>query len=150
MPEQNKYHILLVEDNPGDVRLTQEFIKDNPLLDTFSAVPDGEQAMKYLRCEPPYADATIPNLIILDLNLPKKNGFEVLEEIKTDAHLKHIPVIVLTSSESDVDILKCYDLYANCYISKPVDYEVFVRQFSMLLDFWCRVAHIPVNRPKLD
>jgi len=143
MAEEVKYRILLIEDNPGDVRLTQEFLKDNRHLEKIFAVYDGDEGMKYLRKEGVYADELTPSLVILDLNLPKKNGFEVLKEIKTDAELKYLPVIILTSSESESDIQLCYDLHANCYISKPVDFESFSKLFNSLIDFWCRMARIP-------
>jgi chemotaxis family two-component system response regulator Rcp1 len=143
MNEEYKYTILLIEDNPGDVRLTQEFLKDNKHLNKLFAVFDGDEGMKYLRKEEPYHNEPFPSLVILDLNLPKKNGFEVLKEIKTDKQLKHLPVIILTSSESENDIQQCYDLHANCYISKPVDFENFAKLFNSLIDFWCRMARVP-------
>jgi DNA-binding response OmpR family regulator len=101
-----------------------------------------------LRKEGVYAEELSPSLVILDLNLPKKNGFEVLKEIKTDTELKYLPVIILTSSESESDIQLCYDLHANCYISKPVDFENFSKLFNSLIDFWCRMARIPINNDR--
>ncbi len=143
MAEEVKYRILLIEDNPGDVRLTQEFLKDNKHLEKLFAVHDGDEGIKYLRKQTPYENEPTPSIVILDLNLPKKNGFEVLKEIKTDAELRYLPVIILTSSESENDIQQCYDLHANCYISKPVDFESFSKLFNSLIDFWCRMARIP-------
>lgn len=143
MNEEQKYTILLIEDNPGDVRLTQEFLKDNKHLNKLFAVFDGDEGIKYLRKQEPYQNEPFPSLVILDLNLPKKNGFEVLKEIKSDKELKHLPVIILTSSEAETDIQLCYDLHANCYISKPVDFEDFAKLFNSLIDFWCRMARVP-------
>jgi two-component system, chemotaxis family, response regulator Rcp1 len=143
-----KYNILLVEDNPGDVRLTKEFLYDNPYLNNLEVVFDGEEAIRLLKKTNEYTNAELPNLIILDLNLPKKNGIEVLREIKTDETLKHIPVVVLTSSESDTDIIESYELYANCYISKPVNFENYSLLFNKMLYFWCGLARIPRNIDK--
>jgi CheY-like chemotaxis protein len=148
MSNGTRYTILLIEDNPGDVRLTQEFLKDNIYLEKIFVVNDGDEGMKYLRKEGVYAEELSPSLVILDLNLPKKNGFEVLKEIKTDTELKYLPVIILTSSESESDIQLCYDLHANCYISKPVDFENFSKLFNSLIDFWCRMARIPINNDR--
>jgi two-component system, chemotaxis family, response regulator Rcp1 len=146
--EISKYEILLVEDNPGDVRLTMELLKNHPYLENLQIVYDGEEAIRFLRKQDKYSETTTPNLVILDLNLPKKNGLEVLKEIKSDKELKHIPVIVLTSSEAETDIMNSYELYANCYITKPVDFQTFAKQFNILLDFWCRLARIPKNVEK--
>lgn len=143
MSEILKHTVLLIEDNPGDVRLTQEFLSDNPNINKLVAILDGDEGLKYLKQEGIYANEKLPSIVILDLNLPKKNGFEVLKEIKTDLTLKHLPVIVLTSSESETDIQKCYNLHANCYISKPVDFENFSKLFNSLINFWCRIAKVP-------
>jgi chemotaxis family two-component system response regulator Rcp1 len=143
-----KYNILLVEDNPGDVRLTKEFLSNNNYLNNLDVVYDGEEAISLLKKKYPYADAITPNLIILDLNLPKLTGIEVLKEIKTDDALKHIPVVVLTSSESDTDIIESYELYANCYISKPVNFESYSTLFNNMLYFWCYLARIPRTSEK--
>ena len=132
MSDINKHIILLIEDNPGDVRLTQEFLKGNPHIEKLVAIQDGDEGLQFLKQEGKYKQEELPSIVILDLNLTKKNGFEVLKEIKTDATLRYLPVIVLTSSESEVDILQCYDLHVNCYISKPVDYEKFSLLFNSL------------------
>ena len=115
--------VLLVEDNPGDVRLTMEAFKDGKVHNEMNVVGDGVEAMAFLRKEGKYADAPRPDLILLDLNLPKKDGREVLAEIKQDPNLKSIPVVVLTTSNAESDIVKTYDLQANCYITKPVDFQ---------------------------
>jgi chemotaxis family two-component system response regulator Rcp1 len=135
--------ILMVEDNPGDVRLTIEALKEGKVRNHFFTVEDGEQAMKYLRRQQPYAEATRPDLILLDLNLPKKNGREVLAEIKDDAELKRIPVVILTVSEAEQDILKSYNLHANCYITKPVNLEQFIEVVKSIEDFWLTVVMLP-------
>ena len=148
MSDINKHIILLIEDNPGDVRLTQEFLKGNPHIEKLVAIQDGDEGLQFLKQEGKYKQEELPSIVILDLNLPKKNGFEVLKEIKTDATLRYLPVIVLTSSESEVDILQCYDLHVNCYISKPVDYEKFSLLFNSLINFWCRIARVPKENKK--
>jgi chemotaxis family two-component system response regulator Rcp1 len=135
--------ILLVEDNPGDVRLTREVMKDGKVLNHLSVVMDGVEAMAYLRGEGRYAGATRPDLVLLDLNLPKKNGREVLKEIKEDPDLKRIPVVVLTISKDEQDILKSYDLHANCYITKPVDLHQFIEVVKAVEDFWLTVVKLP-------
>jgi len=141
--EEMKYDILLIEDNPGDVRLTKEFLTDNPYLNNLEVVVDGDEAIKLLKKEGKYKDAATPHLIILDLNLPKKNGLEVLREIKTHEELKYIPIVVLTSSSSDSDVLSSYELSANCYITKPLNFQSYFDLFNTLLHFWCRLARIP-------
>ncbi|MBN1310670.1 MAG: response regulator [Anaerolineae bacterium] len=135
--------ILLVEDNPGDVRLTQEALKEGKLYNTLRIVHDGIEALAYLRCEGAYADVARPDLILLDLNLPRKDGREVLAEIKGDDKLKRIPVVVLTTSEAERDILHTYDLHANCYITKPVDLEQFIRIFQQIESFWLTIVKLP-------
>ena len=115
--------ILLVEDNPGDIRLIVEVLKEGKIHNHLSVVEDGEEALAYLRREGSYQDVILPDIILLDLNLPKISGTEVLAEIKKDPMLKHIPVIILTTSEAEQDILKAYDLHANCYITKPVNLD---------------------------
>jgi CheY-like chemotaxis protein len=136
-------HILLVEDNAGDVRLTQEALREGKILHTLYTVKDGVQAMDFLRKNPPYADAFTPDLILLDLNIPRKNGQEVLKEIKQDKALKSIPVVILTTSSSEQDVLKTYANDANCYITKPVDFEQFVNAIKIIDDFWLSVVKIP-------
>jgi two-component system, chemotaxis family, response regulator Rcp1 len=135
--------VLLVEDNPGDVRLTKEALKEGKLLNQLTVVGDGVEALSFLRKEGRYADALQPELILLDLNLPKKDGREVLAEIKADPNLRRIPVVVLTTSSSEEDILKIYDLHANCYITKPVDLEQFMRVVKSIEDFWVSVVKLP-------
>ena len=135
--------ILLVEDNPGDVRLTQEAFKENKLLNHLSVVWDGEEAMAFLRQEGEYANAERPDLILLDLNLPKKDGREVLAEVKADEDLRRIPVVVLTTSSAEQDILKSYNLHANCYITKPVDLDQFIKIVKTIEDFWLTIVKLP-------
>ena len=135
--------ILLVEDNPGDVRLIVEVLKENKVLNNLHVVEDGVEAMAFLRREGKYADAPRPDIILLDLNLPKKDGREVLAEIKTDENLKRIPVVILTMSKAEEDILKAYDLYANCYITKPVDLEQFITVVKSIEDFWLTIVKLP-------
>jgi len=135
--------VLLVEDNPGDVRLTKEALKEGKLLNQLTVVGDGVEALSFLRKEGKYADALQPELILLDLNLPKKDGREVLAEIKADPNLRRIPVVVLTTSSAEEDILKIYDLHANCYITKPVDLEQFMGVVKSIEDFWVSVVKLP-------
>ena len=135
--------VLLVEDNPGDVRLTKEALKEGKLLNQLTVVGDGVEALSFLRKQGIYADAPQPELILLDLNLPKKDGREVLAEIKADPDLRRIPVVVLTTSSSEEDILKIYDLHANCYITKPVDLEQFMGVVKSIEDFWVSVVKLP-------
>ena len=136
-------NILLIEDNPGDVRLTQEAFKEGRMAINLNVVMDGVEAIKYLRKETPYNDSVIPDLILLDLNLPKMDGREVLEEIKTDDQLKRIPVVVLTTSNAQQDILKSYNLHVNCYINKPVDFDKFFDIIQKIEDFWLSTAILP-------
>jgi len=135
--------ILLVEDNPGDVRLTIEALKDGKVHNKLSVVNDGVEALAFLRREGKYADAPRPDLILLDLNLPRKDGRQVLQEIKADPKLLRIPVVVLTTSQAEEDILKAYNLNANCYISKPVDLDQFMKVVKMIEDFWLTVVKLP-------
>jgi CheY-like chemotaxis protein len=135
--------VLLVEDNPGDVRLTREALKEGKLLNNVAVVGDGVEALSYLRRQGKYAGAVSPDLILLDLNLPKKDGREVLAEIKADPELRRIPVVVLTTSSAEEDILRTYDLHANCYITKPVDLEQFMRVVKSIEDFWVTVVRLP-------
>ena len=135
--------ILLVEDNPGDVRLTREAFKDAKVLVNLHVASDGTRAMAFLKREGEHADAPRPDLILLDLNLPKKDGREVLEEIKESPTLKSIPVVILTTSASDADILKSYLLHANCYITKPVDLKGFLNVVKSIDNFWLSVVKLP-------
>jgi len=137
--------ILLVEDNPGDVRLTREALKEGKILNHVSVAGDGVEALSFLRREGKYAAAARPDVILLDLNLPKKTGHEVLAEIKHEPDLKRIPVVILTTSVADQDILKAYDHHANCYINKPVDLEQFMRVVRSIEDFWCTIVKMPVG-----
>ena len=135
--------ILLVEDNPGDVRLTQEALRGAKVKVILSVVNDGVEAMAYLRQEGKYKDVSRPDLILLDLNMPRKNGHEVLSEMKADDALKQIPVVVLTVSKSDEDIIKSYNLHANCFITKPVDLIQFLNVVRSIEDFWLTVVKLP-------
>jgi CheY-like chemotaxis protein len=138
--------ILLVEDNPADVRLTREALSSDHLWNHLNAAKDGVEAMAYLRREGRFASAARPDLILLDLNLPKKDGREVLAEIKADPNLMRIPVVVLTTSEAEDDILKTYGLHANCYITKPADLRQFMRVVKSIEDFWLAVVKLPPKR----
>ena len=135
--------ILLVEDNPGDVRLTREVMKEGKVSNNLNVVGDGVEALAFLRREGAYVNAPRPDLILLDLNLPRKDGREVLLEIKEEPCLRRIPVVVLTTSEAEQDILRSYDLHANCYITKPVDLEHFIRVVEAIEDFWLTIARLP-------
>ena len=135
--------ILLVEDNPGDVRLTQEAIREAKIRNQLNVVNDGEQAIAYVRREGIYLDRPRPDLILLDLNLPRKDGREVLQELKSDPDLHRIPVVVLTSSAAEQDILCTYDLYANAYVTKPVDLEQFLHVVASIQDFWLNIVKLP-------
>lgn len=134
---------MLVEDNRGDVRLTVEALMDVKVLNHLSVVPDGVEAMAFLRRTGRYADAPRPDLILLDLNLPKKDGRQVLEEIKQDEELKHIPVVVLTTSQAEQDIVRSYALHANCYITKPVELEQFLQVVKSIENFWFTIVRLP-------
>lgn len=137
--------ILLVEDNLGDVRLTIEALKEAKVLNKLILAKDGIAALSLLRQEGQYADVGPPDLILLDLNLPKKDGREVLAEIKNDEKLKHIPVVVLTTSRDEEDVLKSYNLHANCYINKPVDLDQFMKVVKTIEDFWLGIVVLPKN-----
>ena len=135
--------ILLVEDNPGDVRLTQEALKDSKLVNKLHVVGDGDEALAFLRKQNEHANAPRPDLIVLDLNLPKKSGREVLAEIKEDPDLRRIPVVVLTVSTSEGDVLETYDLHANCFITKPIGLEQFLEVVRSIEDFWLSIVRLP-------
>lgn len=135
--------ILLVEDNPADVRLTEEALREGKVKNRLAVARDGQEALEFLRRQGKFANATRPDLILLDLNLPRKDGREVLAEIKNDDDLKLIPVVVLTTSSAEQDILKSYKLHANCYITKPVDLEQFVSVVRSIDDFWLTVVRLP-------
>lgn len=137
--------ILLVEDNPGDVRLTQEILKEGKVLNNLHVVSDGMAALAFLRQEGLYREAVRPDVILLDLNLPKKNGQEVLLDIKTDPQLKQIPVVILTTSEAEQDIIQVYSSHANCYITKPVDLDQFILVIKVIEEFWLTIVKLPSN-----
>lgn len=135
--------ILMVEDNPDDVDLTREALKDAKVVVDMEVVQDGVEAMAYLRREGPYAQASRPDLILLDLNMPRKDGREVLAEVKADPGLRRIPVVVLTTSQAEEDIVRAYDLHVNCYIAKPVDFDQFIKVVKAIEGFWFSVVTLP-------
>jgi two-component system, chemotaxis family, response regulator Rcp1 len=135
--------ILLVEDNPDDADLTLDALRDGKVRNRVTVVEDGVEAMAYLRREGPYAAAFRPDLILLDLNLPRKNGREVLAEIKQDPSLRRIPVVIMTSSDDERDILAAYNLYVNCYVTKPVDLDQFIKVVKSIEHFWLSVVKLP-------
>ena len=135
--------VLLVEDNSGDVRLTLEAMKEGKVINNLSIASDGVEAMAFLRKEGRYKNAARPDIILLDLNLPRKDGREVLAEIKADPSLRLIPVVVLTTSQAEEDILRTYNLHANCYVTKPVDLEQFINVVKSINDFWFSVVKLP-------
>lgn len=135
--------ILLVEDNPADARLTLEGFKDAKVKNQITVVEDGVEALAYLRGEGAYANATLPDLILLDLNMPKKNGREVLAEIKADERLRRIPVLVFTVSSANKDIMEAYNLHASAFISKPIDFDEFLRIVRSLTEFWLTIVKLP-------
>src|SRR5271170_3720368 len=137
--------ILLVEDNAGDVRLTQEVLRDSKVRNNLIVASNGEEALSCLRRQGKFKDSVRPDLILLDLNLPVKDGREVLAQIKEDPDLKSIPVVILTTSKAEEDILKTYKLHANCYITKPVDLEQFVTVVNYIEDFWLAIVKLPKN-----
>ena len=142
---QAPLEMLLVEDNPDDVDLTIEALEDTKIANRLHVVTNGVAALSFLRREGKYAQAPRPAIILLDLNLPKKDGREVLADIKADPVLRHIPVIVLTTSSSQDDIQQAYDMHANCYITKPVDFEQFVQVIQAIENFWLTVVQLPIN-----
>ena len=146
MVNQNRpVEILLVEDNPGDERLTREALKEGKVYNTLHWVKDGVEAMAFLRRQGNYRTAPRPDIVLLDLNLPRKDGREVLEEIKTDDDLKRIPVVVLTTSKAEEDVLRTYNLHANCYVTKPVDLEKFIVVVKSIDVFWLTIVTLPPN-----
>lgn len=136
-------NILLVEDNPGDIRLTKEVLKGGKIRNNLYVATDGEEALLYLKRIGQYANAVVPDIILLDLNLPKKDGREVLAEIKADPNLMCIPVIVLTTSAAEQDILNMYSQHANCYITKPVDFNQFINVIRLIENFWLTIVKLP-------
>jgi len=136
-------NILLVEDSPGDVRLTKEILADTRMANEIHVVNDGEAAMAFLRRRGVHTDAPRPDLVLLDLNLPRKDGREVLQEMKNDETLRRIPVIVLTTSAAERDVLRSYDLHVNCYITKPIDLDEFITVVRAIEGFWLSVVRLP-------
>ena len=141
--ENRPVEILLVEDNPGDERLTREALKEGKVYSNLHWVKDGVEAMQFLRRQGKYAEVPRPDIILLDLNLPKKDGREVLQDIKNDDKLKRIPVVVLTTSKAEEDVLRSYNLHANCYVTKPVDLEKFIVVVKSIDVFWLTVVTLP-------
>ncbi len=137
------FDILLVEDNPGDARLAQEALKEGQMASRLKVVVDGVEAMSFLRREGSYSGAPRPHLVLLDLNLPRKDGRQVLAEMKADPELRRIPVVVLTTSQAEQDIMRSYDLHANCYITKPVDLDRFITVVRSIEEYWCSVVTLP-------
>ena len=142
-PITSAIRILLVEDKPADAELATEALAESKLINELDHVEDGVEAMKYLRGEGAYAGRALPDLLLLDLNLPRMDGREVLAAIKSDEELRRIPVVILTTSESEEDILRSYDLHANCYITKPIDLNQFVRVVRAVEDFWITIVRLP-------
>jgi CheY-like chemotaxis protein len=145
--EMKLIDILVVEDNSGDARLIREVMNDNKLFSSFYLAKDGVEALDFLNRKGKFKSAPKPDLIILDLNLPKKDGREVLFEIKNDDKLKHIPIVIMTISQAEEDILKSYNLHANCYITKPIDLNQFIKVVKSIEDFWFTIVKLP---PKDD
>ncbi len=144
MPSQRPYEILLVEDSPSDAFLIREAVRAVEAVDArVHVVVDGVEAMSFLRRRAPYVDAPIPDLVLLDLNLPRKDGREVLAEVKEDKDLRHIPVVVLTSSSADVDVKTAYGLHANCYVTKPTDFTQFRQAIERIETFWFKLVCLP-------
>jgi len=150
MPERSSpraIEILMVEDNPGDVRLTREALKDHKVWNELHVAEDGVAALDFLYRRPPHEHAPRPDLVLLDLNLPKKDGREVLAAIKGDEQLKTIPVVILTTSQAEEDVIRAYQLSANCYVTKPVDFEQFTRIVRAIEHFWLTVVTLPPRQP---
>lgn len=145
-PLREEIEILLVDDSPGDVRLTREALREGRVPNRLHVARDGVEAMQFLRREGPFAAAPRPDLVLLDLNMPRKDGREVLAEIKADAELRTIPVLILTTSQSDRDVLRSYELHANCYLVKPVEIDDFFRVVRSIDGFWLTVVRLP-SRP---
>ena len=142
-PRGRAVEILLVEDNPGDVRLIQEALRDGKVWNNPHVVSDGEAALDFVYRRGAFTDSPRPDMILLDLNLPKKDGREVLATIKSDPDLKRIPVVVLTTSKEEEDVLRAYNLAANCYVTKPVEFEEFMKVIRMIEDFWLTIVALP-------
>jgi two-component system, chemotaxis family, response regulator Rcp1 len=142
-PSHRPVEILLVEDNPADVRLTREALRESRVIHHLNSVKDGVEAMEYLHRAGSYTGVSQPDIILLDLNLPRMGGLEVLKQVKQDERLKHIPVIVLTTSKAEQDLLHAYDLHTNCYITKPVDLEQFFQVIHSIEEFWLSIVRLP-------
>ncbi len=145
MVDKRQANILLIEDNSGDIWLTREAFKQSNKQTNLEVVSDGVEAYKYLKKEPPFEDKPEPDLILLDLNLPKWDGRDVLKKVKSDDNLKHIPIIILTTSNAHKDVINCYKLYANCFITKPVDYESFFSIIKQIETFWLDTVILPTT-----
>lgn len=145
MADRKEIDVLLVEDDPGDVLMTREAFEENKVANRLAVVSDGESAMTYLRKEGPYADAPTPDLVLLDLNLPRMDGREVLAAMKGDDNLRSIPVVVLTTSEAEEDVLRSYALHANAYVTKPVDFQRFIDVVRQIDDFFVQVVRLPAR-----
>jgi len=135
--------ILLVEDNPGDVLLTREALKEGKVLNNLYVAKDGSEALQFLHKEAPYENVPTPDIVLLDLNLPRVNGREVLAHVKSDLNLRRIPIVVLTTSKAEEDIVRSYDLHANCYITKPLDLEQFIQVIKSIENFWLSIVKLP-------
>ncbi len=135
--------ILLVEDNPGDARLTEEALREGKVLNNLHNAQDGVEALAFLKHEEPFVDAPRPDIILLDLNMPRMDGRELLSRIKNEPDLKRIPIVVLTTSKAEEDIIRSYDLHANCYVTKPVDLDQFIKVVQSVEDFWFSVVRLP-------
>ncbi len=145
MVDRKEIDVLLVEDDPGDVLMTREAFDENKVANRLAVVSDGESAMTYLRKQGPYADAPTPDLVLLDLNLPRMDGREVLAAMKSDEALRSIPVVVLTTSEAEEDVLRSYALHANAYVTKPVDFQRFIDVVRQIDDFFVQVVRLPAR-----
>jgi two-component system, chemotaxis family, response regulator Rcp1 len=138
-----RLQVLMVEDNPADVRLTREVFKEGKIMSTLNVVKDGVEAMAFLRRQRPYSRVRKPDLVLLNLNLPRMDGREVLSEVKTDPDLRRIPVVILTTSRAEEDVVKSYNLHANCYVVKPVDLDQFIGMIRLIERFWLMAVTLP-------
>lgn len=143
MTDSKQIDLLLVDDDAGDVALMKEGLQDGKICLQLHVVEDGEKAVKYLRKEPPYTDAVRPDIILLDLNMPRKDGRETLREIKLDENLRSIPIVILSTSDAEADIMKCYEYGANCYVTKPVGFVEFSKIVNTIEEFWFTIVKVP-------